>query len=337
MMQKIQALIEKLQRTRLVRANTHLSSKGGEIYAAGMSFQALFATFAALFVCFSVFGAFLRGNQQLLQAISDSINRVVPGLVGTGGIVDLHALVSDAALTWSGIIGAGSLIMVIITWFTSTRTVLRLIHNLTADQKANSLLLKLKDFAIALAFGLLIIVASTLSLAVSAVTTVFGSLLGQGHWLTSGVGALLRYGVLFLVSWLVLFAIHKWLAQLPYAAAALWRGTLPGAAGLTVLFMLGSALLGGATKNPLLASFAVLIALLLWFNFVSRLLLLTSSWVAVGADKQLGLPPKLLAAVKEQEATELAAARAGIVHTAQLQLSDLEPAMRLQHREQNSN
>ena len=56
------------------------------------------------------------------------------------------------------------------------------------------------------------------------------------------------------------------------------------------LKILGGLLLGGATSNPLLASFAVFIGLLLWFNLICRVILLTSSWIATGIHPSYGLP-----------------------------------------------
>ena len=44
-------------------------------------------------------------------------------------------------------------------------------------------------------------------------------------------------------------------------------------------------------ENPLLDSFALFIGVLLWFNFVCRVLLLTAAWIATGVDSRLGLPP----------------------------------------------
>ena len=58
---------------------------------------------------------------------------------------------------------------------------------------------------------------------------------------------------------------------------------LIGAAGLAVLKILGSRLLIGAGNNPLLASFAVIIGLMIWFNLISQVVLIAASWVAVGA------------------------------------------------------
>jgi membrane protein len=86
-----------------------------------------------------------------------------------------------------------------------------------------------------------------------------------------------------------------------------------------VLKVLGNALLGGASRNPLLASFAVIIGLLIWFNLISQVILLSASWIAIGvADDGIIVDPVLAEAreraereraVAAAEAAEAAAAR----------------------------
>lgn len=330
---RLAQILERLQRTRLVRTNTHLAQYGGGIYSAGMSFQALFAVFAAVFVGFSVFGFVLRGNPELLAALEAWLAKLLPGVIGASGFVNIRELVDDSALTWAGLISAASLLLLVVNWFTSTRTVIRILHQLDAASEGNPLLLKLKDFGMSLAFGVLLLLSSAVSLAASQLMDFASGLLGADSWLYGGLGWLLRYGIMFAVYWFVVFAIHKWLAALPYTARSLWLGTLPGAVALVVLTLLGSALLGGATKNPLLASFAVLIGLLIWFNLVCKVLLLTASWVATGYDEELGLPPLLLEKDRQAQAAHDAFASAGMAYPGVgFTADDIEPAARWQQR-----
>jgi membrane protein len=62
-------------------------------------------------------------------------------------------------------------------------------------------------------------------------------------------------------------------------------GALYGAVGLTVLQQLSSLFVGGAGSNPLLASFASLIALLLWLNLSSQVILIASAYIITGVDE----------------------------------------------------
>jgi uncharacterized BrkB/YihY/UPF0761 family membrane protein len=42
--------------------------------------------------------------------------------------------------------------------------------------------------------------------------------------------------------------------------------------------------IGGAGSNPLLAGFALIVGLLIWFNLVARIYLLAVAWIAIGMD-----------------------------------------------------
>ena len=61
--------------------------------------------------------------------------------------------------------------------------------------------------------------------------------------------------------------------------APCWPGAFYGAIGLTVLQQLSSLFVGGAASNPLLASFASLIALLLWFNLSAQVILIAGAYI----------------------------------------------------------
>ncbi len=90
----------------------------------------------------------------------------------------------------------------------------------------------------------------------------------------------------------VLAGLYRFLAGVHIPRGPLWQGALLGAAALGILKVLGASLLGGATKNPLLASFAVIIGLLIWFNLVCQVILIAASWVVVTAtDRGVPLDP----------------------------------------------
>ena len=104
------------------------------------------------------------------------------------------------------------------------------------------------------------------------------------------MGSLARYAAVFVFDVLVLMAMHRYLAEVRVPRMRLLFGCALGGAALLGLKILGSTLLGGSTSNPLLTSFALFIGVLLWFNLVCRVLLLTAAWIATGVDRQLGLP-----------------------------------------------
>lgn len=281
-----------VQRTHPYRAFSHFTDVGGSVLSAGMSYQALFAVFAGLWVGFGVFSLTLAGRPELLESLIEQINAFVPGLIGEDALVDPDLLLAARTINWTSIIAAGALFWVALNWFTGTRRAIRIIFGLEVKQYRNAALLKLRDFGLTIGFGLAVLTSAALTVLSSNLTDVVFGWLGwdPDNWLLGSMGMVVRYGAMYVFDVLVLMAIHRVLAEVRVPRLRLVLGCALGGAALLVLKVLGTALLGGASSNPLLASFAVLLGVLIWFNFICRVLLLTASWIATGLDRGLGLP-----------------------------------------------
>lgn len=282
-------------RTRPFRTYGHFVNVSGNVLSAGMSYQALFAVFAAIWVGFGVFGIMLNSRPDMLDALVTQINMAVPGLLSTddsAGAISVAAVLDDRGFDWTRILASVSLVWVAVSWFTGTRRSIRVIFGLEVRQYRNAVLLKLRDFALAIVFSLAIIVSAALTVLGADISSGLLEFFGvnEAHWLVSGLGTLARLAAMYVFDVLLLIAIHRWLAEIKLSLWVILRGCALGGLGMLGLKLLGGLLLGGASSNPLLASFAVLIGLLLWFNFICRLLLLTSCWIATGQDRELGLP-----------------------------------------------
>lgn len=284
-----------MQGTRLFRTISHFTDAGGPVLAGGMSYQALFAVFAGLFVGFGVFGIVLRGHPAVLTTMVEQINAFVPGLIGQQGedaAISVNDLLNTRADSWAGIIAAATLLWIAVNWFTGTRRSIRLIFELDVKEYRNALLLKVRDFLLALGFSIAILVSAVLTVVSSNLTNFVLSWLGADpdSWFFSGLGTLVRYGALYVFDLMILIAIHYFLAEIRVGRWNLLTGCMLGAAALFGIKLAGTALLGGATSNPLFATFVIFVGLLIWFNFICRALLMTSAWIATGVNKQLGLP-----------------------------------------------
>ncbi|MEO6827853.1 MAG: YihY/virulence factor BrkB family protein [Microbacteriaceae bacterium] len=295
----VRRLIAWILSLRPVRVFQRFGAAGGGLLAAGMSYQALFAIFAALWVGFSVAGFIITADPQLQQSLFDMLNTSAPGLIGENGAIDPALLLNTPILGWTGAIALVGMIATMLGWFASARDAIRRIFHLPGDATP-FVLLKLRDLGLVIAFG----VALVLSTVVSVVST---SALGQAlEWVgidddslfTTFVARGLGLIVVFAFDTGVLMAFYRLLAGVHIPLRRLAAGAVLGAVGLGILKALGSALLGGASRNPLLASFAVIIGLLIWFNLVCQVILLAASWIAVGmAD--VGLDPRRLSAEEE--------------------------------------
>ena len=142
---------------------------------------------------------------------------------------------------------------------------------------ANFLLLKLRDLGLALAFGAAVLLSAALLFASTQAL----------EWIFPAIG----------------IDTDSRIPGVKIPPRPLMQGALLGAAGLAVLKILGTTLLGGASSNPLLASFAVIIGLLIWFNLTCQVILIAAAWLVVTATDD-GVP---LDPVGERERRELEA------------------------------
>ncbi|GAB3029508.1 YihY/virulence factor BrkB family protein [Parafrigoribacterium mesophilum] len=320
----MQRLIGRAQKLKAVRMFLRYQERRGPILAGGLSFQSIFAVFAALWLGFSVAGLVLRANPELSSAFFATINTSIPGLIDTGsgkGAVTVDQLLQTSILGWSGIIAAVGLLFTGLGWLSSARDAVRALFDLPGE-RTNFLLLKLKDFGLALGFGAVLLVSAALSVvSTQALGVVFGWLGVDEHSVVASVvGRGIGLVLMLMLDTGVLAALFRLLSGLTIPSRRLFGGALLGAVGLGVLKVLGSALLGGASRNPLLASFAVIIGLLIWFNLVCQVILLTASWIATGmADDGIVADPEIAAERREAErvAAEKAAAKAAEKATAE--------------------
>jgi membrane protein len=285
--QRIAALVAWVQKLKPVRVFLQYNAKGGPLLAAGLSYQALFAVFAAIWVGFSIAGFAIKANPELERAFLGLLATNLPGVIdtGEGGAIDADKLFSTGILTWTGAIAAVGLLFTALGWLASGRDAVRLLFGLPTAP-TNFLLLKLKDLGLALGFGVAMVLSAGLSVfSTAALSSVF-------DWLgvdEESVGATIAARAVGLVIVLildaaVLGAFYRIVSGIRIPFRQLAQGVLLAALALGVLQALGSSLLGGATKNPLLASFAVIIGLLIWFNLICQVTLLGATWIAVSSD-----------------------------------------------------
>lgn len=281
-------------RSRPWRTVSHFTNVGGSVLSSGMSYQALFAVFAGLVVGFGVLGIVLKTHPDLLAVLVEQINLFVPGLLGYDehSAVNVDSLLRTRALQWTSIVAAVSLLWVSINWFTGTRRSIRLIFGLEVKQYRNAALLKVRDLVLALVFFLAVIASAVLTIVSSNLSELVLGWLGvsEDNWFFGGLGLLARYGAMYVLDVLILIAIHRYLAEVRVGWWNLVTGCMLGGAALFGLKLLGTTLLSGAGSNAAVATFAIFVGLLLWFNFVCRAVLLTSSWIATGLDPELGAP-----------------------------------------------
>jgi membrane protein len=311
---RLNALATRVQALRLVRVFLHYSKLRGPILASGLAFQGLFAIFAGLWVAFSIAGIVISNNIGLRDAVIVALNNSIPGLIKTGGsdssgAIDAKLLLSAGVFGWTGAIALLGLLVTALGWLGSARDAVRTIFELPAPA-THFAMLKLRDLGLGVALGLVLVISAVLSVAGTSATAWLLSLAGiASHTVLATVlSRIVTLGVMFGLDTVVLAAIYRVLSGVGIPRRRLWVGALIGAVGLGTLKVLGSALLGGATKNPLIASFAVLAGLLIFFNFACQVILIAASWMAVGIeDAGIVIDPRV-AQIRLDNARRLVAA-----------------------------
>ncbi|MGA7147467.1 MAG: YihY/virulence factor BrkB family protein [Microbacterium sp.] len=310
-----------------VRVWRHFLIENGFLLAAGVSYVALFACFAALYLAFAIAGLWLGGSPQAVQAMIDLINTYIPGLIAPeGGIVtpdQVQAIASQNAgtLGWSGVIALGVLIWTAMDWVTYSRRAVRELFAIPPDRRSY-VLLKARDLLAAVIFGAALILGAALSTIGTLTIDWLFSLIGRADASTL-VDVAVRSGsaiVGFAITSTALVGFFRFLTGTKLPWRRIWPGAILGGLGITVLQLAAGLLLSYTPSNPLLATFAIFVGLLLWFRLLGIVTLVAAAWIAVAAnDRDVVLLP-------QTEAERLAAEHAALVVAARVRVRTAQDA-----------
>nr|WP_240948839.1 YihY/virulence factor BrkB family protein [Microbacterium sp. CFH 90308] len=303
-----------------VRVWRRFLQRNGFLLAAGVSYQALFATFAGIYVAFAIAGLWLGGSTEAIDGLIDLINSYIPGLISENGLFTREQ-VTDIATTNAGVLGItgaialGTLMWTAIGFVTFARRAVRDIFGLPPDLRSY-FMLKARDLfgAILFAVALLLGFAAT-SIGTWALQLVFG-LFGWSD--TSGwFGMATRIGsilISFVIFAAALAALIRFLTGTKLPWRRIWPGALLGGGAITVLEFFTGWLFVYTPTNALLATFAIFVGMLLWFRIIGIIILVAASWIAISAeDQDIPLLP-------QSEADRLAAEHAALVVAARVRL-----------------
>jgi membrane protein len=279
----VTGLIARVTALRPVRVFTLYSERNGPILAGGLSLTALYSVFAAVYVGFAILGLYVHADRAVKSAVELTLSSV-PGLIrsGTSGVVSVDQLFQPTVLSWSSIVAIAALLVTTLSWFDSARSSVRAVFGLPRDSTF-FLLLKLRDLGLVVAFGAVTIVSAAITVfSTSALDFVFG-IVGidprsvPATIVARGIGLLL----VLVIDTAVLATLFRVLLAARVPPARLFTGALLGGIGLGILKVLGATIVGTVNRNPLLASFAVILGLLVWFGLVCQVILLSATWIAV--------------------------------------------------------
>lgn len=270
--------ISKALEFRFTRAVLRYVEYRGAGLADSVTYRALFSIFAGVLLGFSIAVLWLDGNPRAMEALVSALDRVIPGLTDA---INFDSIIAPTRFTLVGMVALIGLIGAAISAIASLRAALRVLADKVHDDGVFVWVLA-RNLLVAVAFGGLLACAAVLSalssLGLEAVSTWLGiSASGVTEFLARALGIV----VVLVIDTLAIALIFRVLSGVRAPARAFWSGAVLGGVGLTVLQELSNLFVKGATSNPLLASFASLIALLIWFNLSAQVILISSCYIIV--------------------------------------------------------
>lgn len=319
-----------------VRAFLLYLERHGAMLADSVTYRVLFSIFAGVFLGFAVAGVWLSGNPDALEALVETIDAAIPGLFGEGGLIAPSDLVQPLTLSIAGVLALVGLVGAAIGAIGSLRTAFRRLGSQPDDQTF-FIWVMLRDLLLAIGFGVAFAAAATVTVFS---TTALGTMLG---WLgisrhdavLDASSRFVTIAVTFAIDALLIAVMFRVLSGMRPSARSLWSGALLGAVGLSVLQVLSGLFVGGATSNPLLASFGSLIALLIWLNLSSQVILIAAAYIVTGVDDEhdrvrarFGAPTMAIRRMQraERRATDAAAELVAAREAAEKERADEERA-----------
>ena len=270
-----------------VRAFLLYSEHRGPMLADSITYRLLFAVFAAVLLGFSIAALWLSGDAVAWQALIDAVNSVIPGLVGEDGLIDPSDIEAPAGLSVTGALSSLGLLGAAIGSVGQVRSALRSL----ADEPNEDIFIVwalLRNLAVAIGVGVALAAAAAVTFFGTAMVDVVGGWFGvpADHPLSSWGTWLFSAAVVLVLDVIVIALLFRVLSGVKVSGRALWPGAIIGGIGLIVLQQLSGLFVGGARANPLLASFAALIALLLWFNLSSQVVLISAAYILTGVEEE---------------------------------------------------
>lgn len=306
----MKAALQRLKATHAYRVWQRYTAARGGVLAGGVAYFAFFSVFPALTLAFAIFGFVLRGHAGLFHDVVHSVSTTLPGIVKDSGhpdgVIDASKPPTPDVLTITGAVSLVVLVFSGLGWLSALREGIRAMFDRPVFG-ANAVVSRLRDLGVLTLLGLSILVSAVLSGFVNTATGRVLDWIGLSPDSTGGKVLLPIAG--FLVVLLVDFAIYlvllRVLSGVPMPWSDLRPAALLGAVGAGVLKVAVSYGIVGSSTNPVLASVAIVVGLLVVMNLLSRLTLLAAAWAAVGWDQQI----QAAVAGEAAEVAEVAGAR----------------------------
>jgi membrane protein len=259
----------------LGRAADRYREQRGDRLAAALSFYGFLSFFPLVALAFAITGYAVAISPHVRDAVAKGIDQILPELshrLPVAQIAEAKAGASVLALVglaWSGLGWIG-------VWRESLRTIWQ-----GAEGNGNIVVNRLRDLGVLFLLGFALLASVILSSLVSAATHAMLGWMGLDG--VPGAGSLLRLvalSVAIAADGLIFLILFSTLSGTRASWRQLLRGCLFGAVGFEALKLVGALLVVHTVRNPVYASFAVIVGLVVWINIASRFILFAAAWTA---------------------------------------------------------
>ncbi|PWV44809.1 YihY/virulence factor BrkB family protein [Nocardiopsis sp. L17-MgMaSL7] len=266
----------------LVRAYGRYSDRNGTQLAGAVTYFAFLSFFPLLALAFAVVGFLASQQVELTSYLERALDEVLPGLSDQLPMEQIaKARVGASVIGLLGLLYAG------LNSVSALREALHTIWLNSLRQGPNFLVRKLVDLLVMIALGTALLFTVAFTSFMQTATVWMLSLVGLDGSLVANLSLralalVIAIGVnmcLFVLAFALLSGTGRPTAQM-------WRGALLGAVGFEILKNVATQLLAGTLGNPVYASFAVLVGLLVWINLVMRVIMFSAAWTATWLPMQ---------------------------------------------------
>ncbi|MGW0813569.1 YihY/virulence factor BrkB family protein [Streptomyces viridiviolaceus] len=240
--------------------------------AAAMTFTSFVALFPLLTLAAAIAASTLSSEQQ--DKLQDKLAEQVPGISDQ---LNIDSLVQNAGTV--SVVAGALLLFTGMGWVEATRGCLRAVWELP-DEDENPVLHRAKDAGILVGLGGALLVTIGISTVASALVGWIIRQLGIEGGLGGALLYIAAFAVAVLADFLVLLYVLTLLPGVEPTRHRLVVAALIGAVGFELLKLLLSGYMQGVATKSMYGTFGVPIALLLWINFTSKLVLFCAAWTA---------------------------------------------------------
>ena len=291
---RAKALQQRAEQTHVWRMNAHYGDNNGNVLAGGLAYFSLTSIAAGVLIAVTISSYVLGSNPEARATALDFLGNAIPGIVGDS---DDDALLEEGNLPQESISGIIGGVAFLVLFFTATRYIGGLrqaVQTMLGRDAGSPVTGKVRDLGALLAIALLVIIGMALQVIASQSSSFFSELLSDdpiSEWLLRGPAV----GVGVIVDALFAWIAIKYLGRSIRSLRELTWVLLSAAIAIGLLRMGSSLIIGSVTDNPVLGSFAAVITLLIFADFVARILLYTSAWLGTREDSLFNQPhPELV-------------------------------------------